>query len=102
MIHGFTFLKNILANELVKKDFDGFVVEAKLSEKFDPQEIEEIRQCNDVLPAINEMIKRKFPDRIQDLDKLMPLLEEIQNMWHVQILDGLNRNPEKSRSYRIL
>ena len=93
---GLYFLKNILANKMVKDDFYGFAMEAKLGDKFDPKEIEEIRQSEDVLSAIFEMVKRKFPDRAEDIDKFIPAMDQLQTQWHEQLLDGFNRKLRSS------
>lgn len=93
---GLYFLKNILANAAVKQDFFGFANEVKLNEKFTPDEINKIREAEDIQVAIYDMVKQKFPDKADDINRFIPVMESMQTKWHEQLLDGFNSKIKSS------
>ena len=88
---GLYFTEHELANKLVKDDFENFSRQIKLNEKFTPEEIEKIKIQDDIQVAITMMLKERYPEKANEIDKILIILHDFQEQFHENLTNNLNK-----------
>jgi hypothetical protein len=90
------FVKNDIANKLLKEDFDGFKLQIKMDKWFSEDEIKEVRKSNDMQKKIVEMLQINHPEQSEKIQKVASLMENFQDKIHEETLSQFNKKLKSS------